>query len=200
MSYNVLFLDFDGPLWSDRVIYHHPDNTDENHPTRFALKEAMIANGDSFGAASLTYWRMDAVAVHMLNQIMEIQPFFTVISSGWRDFCSRKTIEHILDLNGLNLQLHQHWMTDLRPPDGDYDIFQRPPKEERGHQISRWLKNHDGEVRNYAILDDPGSGGSLIDDSFVRHIGLSPNHVVLVDHAIGMERFHFKQLRDLLIV
>lgn len=160
----------------------------------------MIANGDSFGASSLTYWRMDAVAVHMLNQIMEIQPFITVISSSWRDFCSRRTIEHILDINGLNLRLHEHWMTDLRPPSGPYNIFQLIPPEERGHQISRWLKNHEGEVRNYAILDDPGSGGSLIDDGFVRHIGLNPDNVVLVDHTIGMEQFHFKQLRDLLIV
>ena len=192
MPQNILFLDFDGPLWPDRVIKHHPDNRNMNHPARLDLIEMMNDNGDTFGAATITYWRMDETAVGMLNQIMEIQPFVTVISSSWKEFCSRDTIEYIMDINGLELELHQHWAADYRG--------MCSKGENRGLAISKWLSDHRDEVGSYAVLDDPGSGGDLIDDSFVRHIGLQSENVVLVNYMIGMELEHFTQLRGLLTV
>lgn len=192
----VLFLDLDGPVWPDRVTKFHPDNTMDNHNFQLIISE-MEKNGDTFAACMMTYWRMDEVAVGMLNRLMDIQPFYTVVSSTWREFCSKDTIQMLFDENDLNLQLHQHWMTPLAATfRGDFvnkDML-------RLLEIKRWLANHSDTVSHYAVLDDPSSGGVLVDDSHVRGVGLDPNAVVLVDPFIGMEIFHFDQLRKLLTI
>lgn len=192
---NVLILDFDGPLWPDRVIKHHPLNRNPVETER--IQRLMVANGDSFGAAALTYWKMDETAVGMLNQIMEIQPFYTVVSSSWRDFCSKETILMLFEENGLNLQLHEHWMTPLIDR-GMYGGYYGAKDQDRLLEISRWVANHKDTLGEFAILDDPGSGGVLMDDNHVRHAGIDPARVVLVDYTIGMELEHFRQLRDIL--
>lgn len=190
----ILFLDFDGPVWPDRVTKFHPDNRPGNHNLR-SITQEMERNGDTFGASMMTYWRMDETAVGMLNNLMEIQPFYTVVSSTWREFCSKNTIQLLFDENDLNLQLHQHWMTPLASTfRGEYlskDML-------RLMEIKRWHANHIDTVSHYAVLDDPSSGGVLMDDAHVRGVGLDPNNVVLVDPFIGMEIFHYEQLKKLL--
>ncbi len=190
----VLFLDFDGPVWPDRVIKFHPDNHMDNAQLQYII-EQMELNGDTFGAKCMTYWRMDPVAVEMLNRLMEIQPFYTVVSSTWREFCSKETIQLLFNENGLNLELHKHWMTPLastfRESYVNKDML-------RLMEIKRWLANHDDTVGPYAVLDDPSSGGVLMDDNHVRGVGMDPQAVVLVDPCIGMEMFHYDQLRKLL--
>ena len=192
----VLFLDFDGPVWPDRVIKFHPDNRPNNPNLQLIIRE-MELNGDTFGARMMTYWRMDETAVGMLNNLMEIQPFYTVVSSTWREFCSKETIQLLFDENDLKLQLHEHWMTPLastfRESFVNKDML-------RLLEIKRWLANHDETVGPYAVLDDPSSGGVLIDDNHVRGVGLDPQAVVLVDPFIGMEIFHYDQLRKLLTI
>lgn len=192
----ILFLDMDGPVWPDRVIKFHPDNRMDNLNLHLIIQE-MERNGDTVGARKMTYWRMDETAVGMLNNLMEIQPFYTVVSSTWREVCSKETIQLLFDENDLKLQLHEHWMTPLastfREPFVNKDML-------RLMEIKRWLANHVDTVGPYAVLDDPSSGGVLMDDNHVRGVGLDPQAVVLVDPFIGMEMFHYDQLRKLLTI
>lgn len=191
----VLFLDFDGPLFSDRVIKYHPDNH-TRHPKHLKLYEFMQDAGDTFGASLLTYWKMDEVAVHALNQIMEITPFKTVVSSSWREFCSKETIEYLFFLNNLKLDLHNDWMTDLRPTGFSYGT---KAYVDRLAEVSAWINRHKDEILDYAVLDDPGSGGSLISEGHVASVGMDPKKVVIVNYEVGLELDHITTLRDLLI-
>jgi hypothetical protein len=191
----ILLLDFDGPLWSDRVIRYHPDNNDNNHPTLINLREKMIENGDTFVARIVTYWRMDDTAVGMLNNIMKIQPFKTVVSSSWRDLCSKETIEHIFAINNLQLDLHDDWHTELSPTGHSTESKMY---EDRLIQCQRWIKKHQDEIDDYVILDDPGSGGSLISDSMCESVGIDPDKVVIVNYEIGLEIDHYLEIHNIL--
>lgn len=190
----VLLLDLDGPLWSDRVIKHHPEN-DMKHPKLEHLRNKMIENGDTFCASTLTYWKMDDVAVGMLNKIMEIQPFKTVISSSWRELVSKETMEYIFFMNNLNLDLHRDWCTDLRPQGHTYGTREY---HDRLAEVQRWINRHKDEIDDYVILDDPGSGGSLISEGMVSSVGLDPSKVVIVNYEVGMELDHYTTVFDIL--
>jgi hypothetical protein len=195
MTANVLILDFDGPLFSDRVIRHHPDNR-TNHPNFQRLYEIMQENGDTFGASILTYWKMDEVAVGMLNSLMEIEPFETVISSSWREFCSRETIEYMFFLNNLKLKLHRDWCTDLRPQGHTYGSREY---HDRLSEVHRWIERHKDEIKDYVIVDDPGSGGSLIHDGHVTSVGLNPKNVVICNYEVGLELDHYETMKEILL-
>jgi len=187
---NILFLDFDGPLWSDRVTEFHPDNLDLDHPRRGIIHDTMVLNGDTFIAQILTYWKMDDIAVGMLNTLAELYTFKTVVSSSWREICSRDTIECIFKQNNLNITLHSHWATDSHRDPLDVHVT------DRLLQIKRWIDQHD--VRNYAIVDDPESGEALNDPNMVTQYGLDPNNVIIVDPSIGLELKHYYRMRQIL--
>lgn len=187
----VLFLDLDGPLWSDRVIRHHPDNDTSGHPKYKAIRDIAIQNGDTFLASCLTYWKMDDVAVHFLNKLM---PFTTVISSSWRELASKETLEYIFEVNNLKLQLHSDWSTKATPRLG-WEFYRQ---NDRLGQIVEWFNRHKDEISDYAILDDPSSGGSLVSDGLVRSVGLDPTKVILVNPEIGLELEHCIRLQELL--
>lgn len=189
---NILFLDFDGPLWSDRITEFHQDNLDLDHPRRGIIHDTMVLNGDTFIAQILTYWKMDDIAVGMLNTLAELYTFKTVVSSSWREICSRDTIECIFKQNNLNITLHSHWATDShRDPSGVHGNV-----TDRLLQIKRWIDQYD--VRNYVIVDDPESGGALNDPSMVAQYGLDPNNVIIVDPFIGLELKHYYRMRQIL--
>lgn len=190
----VLLLDFDGPLWSDRVIKFHPENKDK-HPKMEHLRNKMIEFGDTFVAATLTYWKMDEVAVGMLNHLMEVKPFKTVISSSWRELCSKETIQYILFMNNLKLDLHHDWLTDIRPAGFSYGS---KAYSDRLSDVHRWIVQHKDEISDYVILDDPSSGGSLTDDKLVKQVGLDPSRVVIVNEEVGMEIDHFLTIKEIL--
>jgi hypothetical protein len=188
------FWTFDGPLWTDRVIRHHKDNHYQNDTLK-KLQNQMKVNGDTFAASITSYWRMDETAVHMLNKIMEVQTFKTVVSSSWREFCSRETIEYIFELNGLNLTLHDDWCTTIPVSGG---MYSSQVSRDRLSLVREWLTKHQDEVMVYAILDDPGSGGSLISPNLVRSVNLNPDNVVIVNPDTGIESDHYLTLFHIL--
>jgi len=191
----ILFLDFDGPLFSDRVIRFHPDNRNQHHPSLDRIKESIIGAGNPFDANHVMYWKMDDVAVGMLNTLMQIQPFDTVVSSTWRAFCNKETTQLLFDLNNLELKFHDDWATSntVHYRDAGYGSSK---SDQRPLEIKDWLTRN--KVGQYIILDDPCSGGSLMDDNRVVALGLDPTKVVLVDSTIGMEQHHYSTIRDLL--
>lgn len=179
----VLYLDLDGPMFSDRVIAYHKDNHYRND-TLCYLQDIFAQNGDTFGAKCLSYWRMDEVAVGMLNKLMDAHPFETVLSSTWRELFTKESIEHLFSVNALNLKFHKNWCTPLKTH-GMYDSGY----SSRNSEITQHIDAHN--IQNYAILDDPSSGVDLD-----KHRDKSK--VVMVNPFIGMECKHFQQLKKLL--
>ena len=185
----VLFLDFDGPLFSDRVIKFHPENKYTNDILR-KFTNRCNDNGDTFGAKTTSYWKMDEVAVGMLNNLMDLNNFRVVVSSTWRHLYSRESIEYLFLLNDLRVVLHDDWCTRLREDCGMYAPQSSYYRHNRRTEIEEYINRHD--ITDYAILDDPSSGMDLTEHK-------AQERVVLVNPFIGMELEHYQQLKDLLV-
>ena len=183
----VLFLDFDGPLFSDRVIKFHPENKYTNDILR-KFTNRCNDNGDTFGAKTTSYWKMDEVAVGMLNTLVDLSNFRVVVSSTWRQLYSRESIEYLFLLNDLRVVLHDDWCTRLRE---DINMYESQySRHNRRTEIEEYISRHD--IFTYAILDDPSSGMDLTEHK-------AQERVVLVNPFIGMELEHYQQLKDLLV-
>lgn len=185
---SILFLDFDGPLFSDRDIEHHPENA-YNDLTLKLYREACREHGDSFGASALSYWKMDEVSVNMLNKLFKKYQFTTVISSTWRTLFCKSSIKELFFLNDLDLTLHEKWCTDNERRHLSEDMY-----SDRLSQIERWLQRHAPTNSKYAILDDPLSGTRLATPSLVEQTSIKIENVVIVDPLVGMELKHFRML------
>lgn len=180
----ILFLDFDGPLFPNRVIRFHPQNA-EKYPGHLSLNKGY----------QLDYWKMDEVAVHMLNKLFALHPFKTVVSSGWKTFASKDFIKELFAENGLNLSLHDNWATP--------QITIRSCR--RIEEILKWLE--DNPTEDCIILDDPSSGESIctfqdhydtIDtEYYVNKHSVSKDNIIIVDYTIGMEEHHFYKMHKI---
>lgn len=127
---NVLFLDFDGPLF--------PYNKNDNQPPK--PKELDIH-------PFIHYWQMDESAVSLLNELRLTHPFKTIISSSWNRLCSVDSMKKLFEVNGLNLDLHDDPIARKRVVYHDWS---------RADHIKFWLTNN--FVKDYIILDDMDSG------------------------------------------
>ena len=181
---NILFLDFDGPLFSDRCNVFEENRSSTPNPPELQLHDW------------ITYWKMDPVAVAMINRLQTIGNFLTVVSSSWREFIDKDGAERLFLANGLNLPLHDDWRTYKGTPkdqgmyySGYYSYC------DRLDEIVAWIKIH--EPKNYLILDDPSSGGSLMEKN-LNGSGIEEHCVVLVDPREGIS--HGDWMRMLNIV
>ena len=132
---NVIFLDFDGPLFTERAIFY--DKWTTPHP-QFRY--------------NIPYWKMDAFSVEFLNHVYSTTPFYTVVSSSWRNLIDddercKEFIEELFYVNGLKLPLHN---TDFRTS---------PTIGSRFAAISDWIERHNPS--DYLIIDDRESGPEL---------------------------------------
>lgn len=176
---NILFLDLDGPVFPERVIKFHPLNTRDNETVRnFSKKHASPMYVDL-----IDYIHMDPIAVEMLNRLNEIHTF-EVVTSSWHHFLNDATIfEELFEINGLNLTLHRDWIT---------------PKKMSSYRINEvgwWIQRHPD--CNWAVLDDPLSGGYLASTRDVAEYGLDPRRCVIVNPLVGMEIEHYNQLQNI---
>ncbi len=177
----VLFLDFDGPLFPNRIIKFDPDNR-LPYPGTVEMPPNEI----------VTYWKMEPLAVHMLNFLHEIHPFETVISSSWKRWVNKEQILDIFHVNGLKLDLHEG---EYSTPDinRNTSYWSGYSANTRAKEIETWLINH-GEVDDYLILDDPDSGSSLTD--YDNHT-LEKDRIVMVEPDTGIGTHHYNRLCDI---
>ena len=160
MQKPVLFLDFDGPLFPERVI----------------------GMGKSISAYPyklhpfINYWEMDATSVRQLNALYEIYQFDTVISSSWRHFIDDEQTRDLFTANKLNLHIHADWRTPSRM------------SSYRVNEIAWWLDEYErkGVAPSHIILDDPWSGTYL--DSWKDH-GLCEPILVNPEYGISTHEF-----------
>ncbi len=147
MMKNIVFLDFDGPMFPNRCLF-----LEENQNTQ-GKKVCEELNLHPF----FTYWKMDPIAVAMLHRLNNITPFDLVISSSWSGFHDKNTLEKLLLKNNFELTLHHDWKSFL-------------PEKNRLEEIKAWLTRN--QVDNYLIIDDLGSGRPLENQNEVQNVFL----------------------------
>lgn len=164
MMQNIIFLDFDGPIYPNKIFLFKENRAPLN---KKILKDLQVH-------PFFDYWKACPYAVEMLNRIYEINDCDLVISSSWADdrMHSKDTILKILDINGINVPLHKDWRTH------------RHASKLRQEQIAAWLKANPTE--NYIILDDVSSGEGLADPDALLSLGINPQNVFLVDEKEGL--------------
>ena len=113
---HIVFLDFDGPLFPEKVLL-----LAENNEDNFMLKELNLH-------PMVTYWKMEPCIIAMLNQLYEIRPYFIVVSSSWGTLHSKEQIEILFASNGLTVPLHENWKLTLS-------------ENLKTMNIENWLKN-----------------------------------------------------------
>lgn len=177
---NILFLDFDGPLFPIRATRFNSKNIASN-PDVIAFAQNHV---NTIYINQMDYIFMDPVAVEMLNRLNDIHTLQVVISSSWGDIVKgRDSVEHLFELNGLNLDLHPDWITPKKM------------SSNRIHEVKWWLDDHN--ETNWAVLDDPLSAGLLAYPEQVSMFGMDPRRCVMVDPSIGMEIEHHQHLMNI---
>lgn len=175
----VLFLDFDGPLFSEiGIITGRPISEYPGKPLH----------------PFIGYWEMDAKAVRALNQFYDMYQFDTVISSSWQRFVDKEQVEELFEINGLKLPIHDDWHTD-----------KRFSYSSRVSHISDWLNTHQVlhktvedsdaewvEAPSHIILDDPWSGSGL---ELWKDFGLQ--EPIMVDPNVGLNVEEYRAMHSI---
>lgn len=125
---------------------------------------------------SIVGLKYDPVATLMLKKLQDQIGFKIVISSAQRinHKSAESIIKRISDVTGVELDLHEDWRTVSHPesplenlPKNYQHIFKDYRKvwkkylktiyctqHWRGHQIRRWLLDHQNEEIDYVVVDD----------------------------------------------
>jgi hypothetical protein len=166
---HVLFLDFDGPLFPDRYISFHRDNR-RPYPGSVEMPDIV------------SYWKMDPLAVEMLNFLNDTFKFQTVVSSSWKRFIDKDQCIDLFNTNGLGLSLADDWAT--------IELRDRPWKScGRAAEISEFVNRH--SIEEYIIIDDPMSGSSLDDQN--GH-NLAEDRIILINPDLGLGTHDYRQM------
>ena len=179
----VLFLDFDGPLFSDRMVKFHPDNTYNNKGVTH-IRE-LVREMSPLVANSVDYAHMDPASVNMLNRLQDQYGFLTVISSSWKHFLSKAGICDLFNINDLLLPLHDSWVT---------------PKGKAGNRlgdIHDWFEENGGiDKYDWIAIDDPISGGNIADQYIVEgYLGEDTfKRCIIVDPEVGLTTHDYKDI------
>ena len=172
MNYaHILFLDFDGPLYPEKILLI-PENNKDNSMLRNLSLHPMV-----------TYWKMDLATIAMLNQLYEIRPYFIVVSSSWADLHTKEQIESLLALNGLNIPLHKNWKLDCE-------------NLSRGERIKEWLDKN--KIADYIILDDEDSGYVFQNLDYLKNLNLDKNKIVLCSLEDGVTMSNYYKMKAII--
>jgi hypothetical protein len=166
---NVIFLDFDGPLFSDRAIRIMNDPIPEH--LQFVTK---LTN----------YWQADPIAIKMFNQLNNIHNFKYVISSAWAKMFNKPQLQSLLGSNQFEGIFHDDWTIW----ESDQSINRH---QTRSVAIHKWLERNQ-DTTDYIIIDDPNSG----EDFFLNH-GLRDDRLIIVDSQNGISGDDFTKMFDI---
>lgn len=181
----ILFLDFDGPLYSHRSI----DAFQKIIPPEEHRNNPVFAD----------YWVMDPVAVALMNELAaSVDNLKIVLSTSWvkPNLHTANDYQELFKVNGLNFELYQphttRWFTpryELEPGTTEFTRYIYG----RWSQIHRWLLQND-EPTTWAMVDDAESGGQILE---CDHDILFK--CVMVDIVNGLKRPNIFRLRNLLL-
>lgn len=170
MYKNVVFIDFDGPLYPKRVFLME-ENKGIVPPQK--CKDLNLY-------PLINYWKMDSMAVAMLNNMGEYYDSIFVISSSWSEIHQRSELQNLLAENGFTGVIHDDWSLDL-----NNDLS-------RAERIKLWLDNHPEFSKYYLIIDDKVSAPEMVHSELMLDYGLDPERIFLVstENGILMGDYH----------
>lgn len=174
----VIFLDFDGPIFPTKVFLMPENNEPASKETCEKLNLHTYVN----------YWKADPISIAMLNKLYEIYPYELVISSSWAEdwLHEKEQIEGLLNINGLEYNIHQQWRT----PRDKYDT--------RHEQIAHWLNENPQYREKYIIIDDVSSGSGLAEKTEISRLGLKEKNIFLVNVDEGMTYRNYKEISSII--
>lgn len=164
---HIVFLDFDGPLYPEKILLL-PENNDNT-----MLQELNLH-------PMVTYWKMEPCIIAMLNQLYELRPFFIVVSSSWANLHSKEQIETLFATNGLNIPMHEDWKIEL----GNYSKIV---------SIENWLKNK--KIADYMIIDDDESGEDFLAAKKIENSKLIHSQIILLSSEDGITMSNYFKMK-----
>lgn len=171
---NIIFLDFDGPLFPNRVSFTQGDF------------KSIKLKANELGLGSNTFfWKMDDVAIGMLNKLNSKFDISFVISSSLAKNHSKNVIENWLKFNGFLGELNNDWTSSSKETIS------------RLEEIEAWLKrNHVSD--SYIIIDDEVSAPEMKNIQLVNSSSLKINRIVLISPENGILMSHYQKIEKLL--
>jgi hypothetical protein len=166
---HIIFLDFDGPLFSDRMMFLKENNGSDIDKIRRLNLSPMV-----------TYWKMDSFAVEVLNEFYHLRPYFFVISNSWSDGNNKESIMELMTVNGLEAPLHKDWKINN--------------SISKNLAISNWLEKN--KYADYLVLDDYDSGDSFLTGKLNY---LDNKKIVLVDEKNGLLIEDYYKIKSIIL-
>lgn len=150
MIAKILFMDIDGCLNNDRVIFAPRSTKDRAYkrlrpllsecpePLDDLQKDMMVRN----------LYHLDTRLIQKLNVLTDRPDVGVVVSSAWRIMCSETVLRWMLEKRGFRGNI-------LGVTPRSHAVRGLPPKTtiRRGHEIQDWL-NRNPTVTHFTILDD----------------------------------------------
>jgi hypothetical protein len=185
---NVIFLDFDGPMFPARAN-NLPGNNGEHDEVLHSLGIIAFCN----------YYKMDPIAVSMLMNLWvgKERRFDLVISSTWADIFTEGIIKNVLMHNGCTIPLHKEWCLP-EVMELDYNKLKAETgrsRVTRALRISKWLERNKETLLEYVIIDDYASGEGLSDEVHLAHLGIPEDRIIIVDLENGISQENYKRLQ-----
>lgn len=165
---HIVFLDFDGPLYPEKILLLSENNEDNS-----MLKELKLH-------PMVTYWKMEPSIIAMLNQLYDIRPYFIVVSCSWGNLHSKEQIETLLATNGLHVPLHNDWKIELND-------------NNKAVSIKKWLDNH--KIADYMIVDDQESGEDFNKIEHIETLKINKNKIILLSPEDGVTMASFFKMK-----
>lgn len=168
---HIVFLDFDGPLFPEKVLL-----LAENNSNNSMLKELNLH-------PMVTYWKMEPCIIAMLNQLYELRPYFIVVSSSWGTLHSKEQIQTLLASNGLEVPLHNDWRLKLE-------------EKYKTISVANWLNNN--KISDYMIIDDDESGEDFSIENNLKKSNIDKNKIMILSSENGVSMSDYFKMKSII--
>lgn len=168
---HIVFLDFDGPLFPEKVLL-----LAENNANNSMLKELNLH-------PMVTYWKMEPCIIAMLNQLYELRPYFIVVSSSWGTLHSKEQIQTLLASNGLEVPLHNDWRLKLE-------------EKYKTISVANWLNNN--KISDYMIIDDDESGEDFSIENNLKKSNIDKNKIMILSSENGVSMSDYFKMKSII--
>ena len=171
---NIVFLDIDGviqPYSHDFRFDHKLDELPKHLAEKFKDEIYLNCNIYDLGAA---YFDWDELALGRIKQILRNFNAYLVIHSAWRESVHMHHLKALFKLYDMD-----DYILDILEPGKKQDV------------IKRFLKDYDGEINNYIVVDD---------DTMLSDFGMNFCHTYdvfgMTDHLytnrVFLQNYYFK--------
>lgn len=167
---HIVFLDFDGPLFPEKMLLVRENNEDNSMLSELNLHPMV------------TYWKMEPSIIAMLNQLYDLRPYFIVVSSSWGTLHTKEQIETLLATNGVTIPLHEDWKLNLE-------------NKTKAQSINEWLSSH--KIADYMIVDDHESGEEFTESKILDKFNIHKNKIILLSPEDGVLMVDFFKMKSI---